>query len=121
MIFNRNRLAVSACESLCDRIDNARSLDELADFGAQFLWPTTRRSQIGDSEACCARAWLLWARTRWIVAAAPDGLQVLDPATYSEETHTGGVFEISAPEFTRLQMHFAKQWAKALALAPDAR
>jgi len=134
---------------LAQMIDSASSLDELADIGHQALLPMPRRAQTGDSEDCCAQAWLFWTMTQWAVAVADDGILALNPsgspisavadlaaATALSETQAtperastldpqqrsalgSPFFSMPPEEFAPLQLRFAKDFVLSLAQPRD--
>jgi len=104
-------------------IENAKSLEELADIGVQALNPGPRRAR-GDSIECCMIAWRLWAMVEWTVAAAPDALRAQLPKDMDGKPRNGGqsgksVEIVDPAQFGLLQWKVAKALLKALATPSD--
>jgi len=95
-------------------IQNASSLDELADLGHQALSPAARQKATGDTDNCCATAWSLWVHAEWIVAAAPDAFPLLDPWRQTDGPATRPVFFAPPQEVAALQLRFAKDFLVSL-------
>jgi hypothetical protein len=90
-------------------VDEARSLDELADIAQQALHPAARHARGADRE-CAVLAWQLWSLATWTLAAAPDGV------TTWQEQGKGRTF-VEPSKVAALQWEGSKRLIKGLAFA----